>query len=234
MQSRSAAVHLAQPAQDPATLAPDPDPGPTRTRGRHRGVVDGPIHGLCPDRLGDEATATLLPAPAPSLAPLQQDPAIVPFPTVDLQAGPYRGHHPDEAELAPTTQGTREAQVRTVHGSARRLDQSAHLESGAILARYRGLSHRLDAELRHLKGDATQIMHHGHRHVAVVEVLGMIPARLALHRAGEGIQTRSHGLVRHRLVGVAGRLRGVHPGGRGEDARVTIFSPGIKKQDLQG
>ncbi|ODM24122.1 Pre-mRNA-splicing factor cwc22 [Aspergillus cristatus] len=234
MRSRSAVVHLARPAQGPATLAPDPDPGPTRTPGRHRGAVDGPTHGLCPGRLGDEAIAILLPAPAPALVPLQQDPAAAPFPTVDPQAGPYRGHRPDEAELAPTTHGIREAQVPTAHGNARRLNQSPHLESGATLARCRGLSHRLDAELRHLKADATQIVHHGHRHVAVVEVLGMIPARLALHRAGEDIQTRCHGLARHRLVTVAGRLRGVHLGGRGEVARVTIFSPGIKKQDLHG
>lgn len=232
--SRSAVVRLARPAQVPATLAPRPGRGPTRTPGRQAVVVDGPTHGLCPGRLGDEATVTPLPVPAPALALLKQDPAAAPFPTVDPQAGPYRGHHPDEAEPAPTTHGTREAQVPTAHENARRLDQLPHLESGVTLARYRGLPHRLDAELRHLKAGATQIVYHGHRHVVVVEVLAMILARLAHHRAEEGIRIRCHGLARHRLVGVAGRLRGVHLGERGEVAPVTIFSPGIKKQDLHG
>lgn len=231
--SRSAVVHLARPAQVPATLAPRPGRDPTRTPDRQVVVVDGPTHGLCPGRLGDEATVTPLPVPAPALALLQQDPAVAPFPTVDPQAGPYRGHHPDEAEPAPTTRGTREAQVPTAHGNARRLDQSPHLESGVTLARYRGLPHRLDVELRRLKADATQTVYHGHRHV-VVEVFAMILAHLVHHRAEGGIRIQRHGLARHRLVGVAGRLRGVHLGEREEVAPVITFSLGVKKQDLHG
>lgn len=233
--SRSAVVRLARPARVPATLAPRPGRGPTRTPGRQAVVVDDPTHGPCPGRLGDEATVTPLPvpAPAPALA-LQQDPAAALFPTVDPQAGPHRGHHPDEAEPAPTTHGTREAQVPTALGNARRLDQSHHLESGAILARYRGQLHRLVAELWHPKPDATQTVCRGHRHVVVVEVLAIVLARLVHHRAEEGIRIRCHRLARHRLVGVAGRLRGVHLGGRGEVARVTISNQGVKKQGLPG
>lgn len=234
VQTRSRlAVVLARPAQVLATLAPGPDPGPTLTPGRRRGAVvaDGPTHDRCLARPGDEATATRLPVPA--LAPLQQDPAAAPSPTVDLPVDlpvdPCRGHRPVEAALAPTTHGIREAQVPTAHGNARRLDQSPHLESGATLAQYCGLSHRLDNGPRHPREDAIQIVCRGHR-LLVAVVLGMIPARLVHHRAGGDIRFRFHGLARHRLIGVAGRLRRVVLGRRKEDVHPIIFDPRNKKR----